>query len=99
MQYLNFATFDITGDLAFDESFDALENEVYNSWMSNLFKSLRFASMLMIIKTYPIVGKPVTALLNSVPSLAEAETAHNNFSEEKTAKRLASNTERKDFLR
>ncbi|RAR04126.1 cytochrome P450 monooxygenase-like protein [Stemphylium lycopersici] len=98
MQYLNFATFDITGDLAFDESFDALENEVYNSWISNLFKSLWFANMLMIIKTYPIVGKPVTALLDSVPSLAEAETKHNNFTEEKTARRLASNTERKDFL-
>jgi hypothetical protein len=98
-QWLNFTTFDITGDLAFDESFSALENEVYNPWMYNLFAALRSASILGVIKNYPIIGVPVMALLKSVPALANAEFQHNNFTEEKIERRLRSKTERKDFLR
>jgi hypothetical protein len=98
-QWLNFTTFDITGDLAFDESFSALENEVYNSWMHNLFAAIRFASILRVIKTYPMVGVPVTALLKSVPAFAHAEFQHNDFTNKKIGRRLGLTTERKDFLR
>jgi hypothetical protein len=91
-RWLNFTTFDITGDLAFDESFNALENEVYNSWMYNLFVALRFASTLRVIKTYPIVGVPVTALLKLVPALAKAEIKHNKFIEERIGRWLNTTT-------
>jgi len=37
--------------------------------------------------------------LKWMPALAKAEFEHNNFTEEKTARRLASKTERKDILR
>jgi hypothetical protein len=99
MRWLNFTTFDITGDLTFDEPFGALDREVYNSWIDNLFNSLRFAGIILIIKRYPIVGVPATRLLKWMPALAKAEFEHNNFTEEKTARRLASRTERKDILR
>ncbi|CAN9206589.1 unnamed protein product [Alternaria alternata] len=97
-RWLNFTTFDIIGDLTFDESFGALDKEMYHSWMVNLFKALRFAGIVHIIKRYPIIGVPATRLLKWMPALAKAEFEHNNFTEEKTARRLASKTERKDIL-
>lgn len=98
-RWLNFTTFDIISDLTFDESFGALDKEMYHSWMVNLFKALRFAGIVHIIKRYPIIGVPATRLLKWMPALAKAEFEHNNFTEEKTARRLASKTERKDILR
>ena len=41
MRWLNFTAFDIIGDLCFGEPFDALKNEDYNFWISNIFKGLK----------------------------------------------------------
>lgn len=99
MRWLNFATFDITGDLSFDESFGALDAEDYNSWIANLFGMLRVATMLRVIREYPIVGVPVMYLLDTVPALLAARHRHNNYTKEKTARRLNKKTDRKDFIR
>jgi hypothetical protein len=72
---------------------------VYNSWIHNLFAAIQFATVLRVIQAYPIIGVPVMAILKSVPAFARAEYEHNNFTAEKIARRLASGTERKDFLR
>jgi hypothetical protein len=72
---------------------------VYNSWIHNLFAAIRFATILRVVKTYPIIGVPVMAILKWVPAFAKAEFEHNSFTAEKIARRLASGTERKDFLR
>ena len=67
--------------------------------MYNLFATIRFGCILNIVKAYPIVGMPVMALLKRVPALAKAESEHDAFTEEKLDRRLASKTERKDFMR
>ena len=99
MRWLNFTTFDITGDLSFDESFGSLEGEDYNSWIANVFNLMRFGSMLSVLRDYPILNMPVMMLFNTVPSLVEARYAHDNYTREKTARRLNKKTDRKDFRR
>ena len=99
MRWLNFTTFDITGDLAFDESFGALEAEDYNSWIANLFNLLRVASILQVVRDYPMLGVPLTKLLETVPALRKAKYTHDNYTREKTERRLNKKTERKDFIR
>lgn len=99
MRWLNYTTFDITGDLAFDEPFGALEAEDYNSWIANLFSLLRVASILRVMRDYPLLGVPLTIILETVPALRKAKHAHDEYTQEKTARRLDKKTERKDFIR
>lgn len=42
--WLNFASFDIIGDLTFGESFHAMENGEYHWWMATIFKSFKLWS-------------------------------------------------------
>ncbi|KAI8933199.1 hypothetical protein NX059_009836 [Plenodomus lindquistii] len=98
VRWLNFTTFDITGDLTFDESFGSLNNEDFNAWTATLFRMVRAASTLRVVRDYPIVGVPVMAILRYVPALIRARQAHVCFTRDKVERRLKSNTERKDFL-
>jgi len=98
VRWLNFTTFDITGDLLFDESFGSLDNEDFNVWTATLFKMVRAASVLGVIREYPIVGVPVMALLRMVPALIRVRHAHVQFTREKVERRLQSTTKRKDIL-
>ncbi|KAH9882424.1 hypothetical protein J1614_000660 [Plenodomus biglobosus] len=99
MRWLNFTIFDITGDLTFDESFGSLNNEDFNMWTATVFKMIRAASTLRVMREYPIVGIPAMALLRFVPALVKARYAHVCFTREKVQRRLISKTERKDFLK
>ncbi|KAH7071327.1 cytochrome P450 monooxygenase-like protein [Paraphoma chrysanthemicola] len=95
VKYLNFTTFDITGDLSFDESFGALESEEHNEWVATLFTMLRVGAIIRVLTAY---GLPTPFLLKYVPPLARAQAAHVNYTKAKTARRLATKTDRKDFL-
>lgn len=99
VRWLNFTTFDITGDLAFDETFGSLEAEDYDSWIANVFNLFQFASMLSILKDYPWLNAPVMMLFNTVPALIKARYAHDSYTQKKAARRLNKKTDRKDFIR
>lgn len=99
MRWLNFTTFDIIGDLCFAESFGSLENEDYNSWVANIFKGLKIARILRIFRAYPIVGYPLLSLLTQFPQLAKARQKHEQYTVDKTTRRMEANTDRKDFMR
>ena len=96
MKYLNFTTFDITGDLSFDELFGSLESENYNHWIANMFDMLRLGSIIRVMNAY---GLPVSKLFDMLPALAKARDAHDDYTKEKTARRLEKKTDRKDFIR
>lgn len=96
MRYLNFTTFDITGDLAFDESFGSLESENYNDWIANIFGFLWYNGLIQIMRAY---GVPVMKLIDMVPALAKQRDAHDDYTKEKAARRLDKKTDRKDFIR
>jgi cytochrome P450 len=99
MRYVNYATFDILGDLCFGESFNALESEEYSEWMTNLFKSVKLVPFVRLFKQYPIIGLPFWILTKIFPQILAARTKHDNYTVEKTAKRMEKDTERKDFMR
>jgi hypothetical protein len=99
MRYINFATFDILGDLCFGESFNALESEEYSEWMSNLFKGVKLVPFVRLFKQYPIIGLPFWVLTKIFPQIMAARAKHDNYTVEKTAKRMKEDTERKDFMR
>ncbi|KAL5379944.1 hypothetical protein PMIN06_010291 [Paraphaeosphaeria minitans] len=58
MRYINYATFDILGDLCFGEPFNALESEEYSEWMANLFKGVKLVPFVRLFKHHPIIGVP-----------------------------------------
>jgi hypothetical protein len=96
MKYLNYTTFDITGDLSFDESFDSLKSENYDHWIANIFGMLRVGCIMQAMRAY---GFPIDMMFRKVPALAKLKDAHGDYTKEKTARRLAKNTDRKDFVR
>lgn len=99
MRWLNFTTFDITGDLTFDESFDSLLNEDYNSWVANIFSSVRVLSILQVLRGNPVIGVPAMRLLKAIPALARLRHNHISHTKERVSRRLQSKTDRKDFMR
>lgn len=99
VKWLNFTTFDITGDLAFDESFHTLDNEEYDDWITSVLGMLRFTSFLRALRGYPVLGMPTMMLLSFMPGLAAARQRIRNHIHVKVERRLASKTERKDFMR
>jgi cytochrome P450 len=98
-RWLNFTTFDIIGDLCFGESFGSLKNEDYNFWVANIFKGLKIARMFRVFRAYPIVGVPIFCLLKLFPQLARARQKHEQYTIDKTARRLNAESNRKDFMR
>lgn len=55
VQWLNFTTFDIIGDLAFSDSFRSLESSQYNPWVLAIFQGIRGAAFLRFLMPYPII--------------------------------------------
>jgi hypothetical protein len=96
MKYFNFTTFDITGDLMFDESFGSLESEDYNEWIANMFNSLRIGQYIHALMGY---GFPILRIIANIPVLARDLEKHENHSKDKAARRLKKKTDRKDFIR
>ncbi|CAG8972058.1 hypothetical protein HYALB_00004923 [Hymenoscyphus albidus] len=98
VHWFNFTTFDIIGDLTFQDSFDALETEEYNHWIANIFNSTKVARIFMIINSYPLIGIPISTLLKHVPQLQQARLKHYQYTEEKTLRRLNASSDRNDFV-
>ncbi|KAF1996437.1 cytochrome P450 monooxygenase-like protein [Amniculicola lignicola CBS 123094] len=98
MKWLNFTTFDLLGDLCFDETFGTLEKEDYNVWISNVFKGLKIFRVFRPLKAYPILRYPLFGLLSLFPQLNEARKKHEQYTNDKTERRLNSKTERKDIM-
>lgn len=99
VRWLNFTTFDVTGDLTLDASFGSLENEHFTSWVATLFKMVKFANALCVLRQYPIIGVPLMSVLKYVPALARARYTHAHFVRDKVERRLSSTSRRNDFLR
>lgn len=52
VQWLNFTTFDIVGDLSLGKSFHCLENSRYHSWISRLFTQFKIATFLVSLRLF-----------------------------------------------
>ena len=55
VEWLNFTTFDIIGELAFSSSYGSLANDGYHPWILSVLQSVRLISLRRILSNYPIL--------------------------------------------
>lgn len=96
VQWLNFTTFDIVGDLALGESFHCLEESRYHGWVSILFTQFKTAALFVSFRFFGL-DKPLKLMLPK--SLLKKRTDHANTAKERIRRRLDQGTEGTDAQR
>lgn len=101
VNWLNFTTFDIIGDLAFGEPFGCLESGEFHFWVSLIFEAVKAGAIEQATRRFATAGTWFqNFLLSRIPDrIRENRRNHLKFSTEKVLRRLANkNTEHKDFI-
>ncbi|KAF2729296.1 benzoate 4-monooxygenase cytochrome P450 [Polyplosphaeria fusca] len=94
--WLNYATFDITGDLMFGESFGCLEGSTLHPWVALVFGALEAITYITFVKQFPWLN---AVLMRMVPkSVLQKGIDHFEMSAEKADKRIEMGAERPDFM-
>lgn len=94
----NCVTFDIIGDLAFGESFGALDKFEYHEYMVGVLKNLKVFSMFQRLSVYKWMLKGAGMILSVIPAAVRGRIAHFKFAAERVEARIARDTERRDFM-
>jgi cytochrome P450 len=101
VNWLNFTTFDIIGDLAFGEPFGCLEFGEFHSWVSLIFETVKAGAIEQATRRFATAGSSFQHFLMSlIPNeIRERRRNHLKFSTEKVMRRLANkDTDHKDFI-
>lgn len=101
VNWLNFTTFDIIGDLAFGEPFGCLESGKFHYWVSLIFETVKAGAIEQATRRIAQTGSMFqNFLLWCIPDrIRENRKNHLKFSTEKVMRRLANkNTDHKDFI-
>jgi cytochrome P450 len=96
VQWYNFTTFDIIGDLAFGEPFGCLEQGKYHPWVATIFGGFKFSALGSIFKSFPPADRIVDYLLPK--ELKKKRLAHFQQTVEKVGRRLENGNNRPDFI-
>jgi cytochrome P450 len=94
----NFTTFDVMGDLTFGDPLGMLENDEYNVWVDTIFKSIKFGSLIHIMRYFPAFEDFLFSFV--LPRFAVARKGmqdHKNFTSERVDKRLTKQDPRPDI--
>ncbi|PQE23100.1 cytochrome P450 3A17 protein [Rutstroemia sp. NJR-2017a WRK4] len=75
VQWLNFITFDIIGDMTYGESFGSLESSNYHPWVLSIFEGIRADSFIRACRNYPTLGPLVEKLAGSTKGKENDELA------------------------
>ncbi|KAK3067814.1 hypothetical protein LTS18_000929, partial [Coniosporium uncinatum] len=102
VDWLNFTTFDIIGDLAFGEPFGCLRDGKFHDWVSLIFNSVKGGAMEQVTRRFAEAGSPLQNWLvdNFVPKrLKKIRKEHLVRSTEKVRRRMANEkTDHRDFI-
>ncbi|CAG8984147.1 hypothetical protein HYALB_00006251 [Hymenoscyphus albidus] len=101
VNWLNFTTFDIIGDLAFGEPFGCLASGEFHTWVNLIFETVKAGALEQATRRFATAGSLVqTFLLWCLPSKARQDRRnHLKFSTEKVMRRLRnSDVDHKDFI-
>ncbi|KAF2682315.1 isotrichodermin C-15 hydroxylase [Lentithecium fluviatile CBS 122367] len=94
--WMNFAAFDIFGDLGFGESFTCLESSEYHPWIALLFNSVKAASFVAAARFYPLVE---FILMKCIPpSLKKMQADHYQHIADRVDRRLNLEMSRPDLM-
>lgn len=95
---VNFATFDLIGDLTFGEPFDCLQNNDYHPWVLTMYQGWRGNAMLRLLAYYPVLKLVLPLVVGSDDMRVAKE--HELMSKAKAQARMALGEQpkaRKDF--
>ncbi|CAG8927155.1 unnamed protein product [Penicillium salamii] len=94
--WMNFTTFDITGDLMFGESFDCLKDKRLHPWIGMIFKSMKAIAFIGVVNQFPALRGLLNKLLPG--DVKRVGQEHFELTAQKVDKRLEANISRSDFL-
>jgi hypothetical protein len=94
--WMNFTTFDITGDLMFGESFDCLKDSQLHPWIQLIFSSIKALAFIGAAQQFPILKVMLAALIPSEVTRKGKE--HFELGSKKVDRRLQSDISRPDFM-
>jgi cytochrome P450 len=96
VEWINFTTFDIAGNLCFGESFDCLKNGKAHPWVEISYDFGKGVALIAAVNFYP----PLDRLLRLVipKQIMQRTTDHMAMSRAKVMKRLSTDTDRPDFV-
>lgn len=96
VDWYNWTTFDLIGDLSFGESFGCLEAAQYHPWVEMLFSSIKMTVLIAAAAVVPF-GMWLLAITVGVKGMKIRQT-HMDLTIEKVSKRLEAKTDRNDFM-
>ncbi|OAG06908.1 averantin oxidoreductase [Paraphaeosphaeria sporulosa] len=101
VDWFNFMTFDVIGDLAFGESFGCLDKGDFHFWITLIFRAVQAGAVETATRRVATPGSPLQQyLMKWIPNeMRKQRKDHLAYSREKVLKRLAdTKTDRKDFV-
>ncbi|KAL9622737.1 MAG: hypothetical protein Q9160_002855 [Pyrenula sp. 1 TL-2023] len=94
--WLNYTTFDITGDLMFGESFDCLRDSQLHPWIELIFGSIKALSFAGVVNQFPWANNLLKLMLPK--RVMQKGLDHFNMAARKVDRRLDMSTRRPDFM-
>ncbi len=94
--WMNYTTFDITGDLMFGEPFGCLKQSELHPWIGLIFNSIKAISLMGVVNQFPSLNAVLMSLIPK--SVIQKGLDHFNLGARKVDRRLEMGTERPDFL-
>ncbi|KAF2265381.1 cytochrome P450 [Lojkania enalia] len=101
VDWYNFMTFDVIGDLAFGESFGCLDRGDFHFWITLIFRAVQAGAVETATRRFATAGSPLQQyLMRWIPNeMRTKRRDHLTYSREKVLKRLAdTKSDRKDFV-
>jgi len=102
VDWLNFTTFDIIGDLAFGDPFGCLADEMFHDWVALIFETIKVGALEQATRRFAEAGSPLQNwLVQQIPArLRTLRRSHVIKSREKVMKRLHDNekSDHRDFI-
>lgn len=98
VDWMNFMTFDVIGDLGFGDSFGSLDRGDYHPWVRIITDALPGFALARLVTYYPVL-KPVFPLLGGQKFINQMRTL-SSISDAKTDARIAAGEQpgRRDFI-
>lgn len=98
LAYYNFTTFDIMGDLSFNEGLNMLENSEYATFVKVIFAGIKTATFFRAAKYYSSIFEYlINEVLFKTDRVRQAMIDHWNYTKERVDRRLAKTPERPDL--
>src|ERR1700753_3082870 len=94
VEFFNWTTFDVLGELAFGEPFNSLKNRKTDSWIAIILDSIKFNAWDVAIWKLPVL--PYFQHWLTPSHIREGGVKHAIESKEKILRRAAEKTDRKD---